>query len=166
LFVALALHTGARTGALLGLTWESVDLSRRTIDLGLARGKKRRARHLPINDTLLSLLTEAYQVRTSAWVVEYRSAQVASIRGGFRAACRRADLAGVTPHVLRHTAVTWMMQSGVPTTMIGKYAAMSSAMVEERYGHHSPNWLRQASEALGGFSRPNGRENESETIKN
>ena len=57
---------------------------------------------------------------------------------------------GVTPHILRHTAVTWMIMAGVPMAMVARYAAMSLNMVEKRYGHHSPDWLRQAAEALAG----------------
>ncbi len=152
LFVALALHTGHRAGAILGLTWDRVDLTLRLIDLGKGHGKKRRQRHLPINDALLPILVEAKKAATTPWVIEYRGKSVASIKTGFLASVRRAKLRGVTPHVLRHTAVTWMVQMEVPFPMIGHFVGMSVEMIERRYGHASPTWMRQASEALsGGF---------------
>jgi integrase len=152
LFIALALHTGARTGAILGLTWDRVDLAGRTIDMGAGRGKKRRARNLPVNDVLLPYLQDAHAAHTTQWVVEYRGARVGSVKTGFRATVTRAKLRGVTPHMLRHTAVTWMVQAGVPFPMIAAYAAMSLEMVEKRYGHASPDWMRAASDALTGAS--------------
>jgi integrase len=54
------------------------------------------------------------------------------------------------PHVLRHTAVTWMVQENVPMQMIARFAGVSVAMIEKRYGHHSPDYLRQAANALAG----------------
>ena len=120
------------------------------IDLGVSRGKKRRSRHLPINGALLPFLETAWASHTTTWVVEYRGAKVGSIKTGFRAAVQRAHLRDVTPHVLRHTAVTWMMQAGVPVEKIGSYAAMSTEMVERRYGHHSPEWMKEAADALAG----------------
>lgn len=149
-FIALALHTAARTGAILQLTWDRVDMARRTIDMGAARGKKRRARHLPINDALAPILAEAASGATSPWVIEHGGHPVASVATAFRAAARRAKVPGATPHVLRHTAVTWMVQGGVPMPMVAAYAAMSIQMVERVYGHHSPDWMRQAGEALSG----------------
>jgi integrase len=150
LFVAIALHTAARTGAILQLSWERVDLPTRRIDMGAARGKKRRARHLPINDALLPLLSEAREAATSKWVIEHGGGPVASVKTAFRSATQRADLPGVTPHMLRHTAVTWMVQAGVPMAMVAAYAAMSQQMVERVYGHHSPEWMQLAARALSG----------------
>lgn len=150
LFVALAIHTGARSGAILGLTWDRVDVPGRTIDMGDGRGKKRRARRVPINDVLLPYVQTAKASHTTQWVIEYRGEQVGSIKTGFRAATTRAKLRGVTPHILRHTAVTWMMQRNVPIAKIARYVAMSEEMVEKRYGHHSPEWMREASDAMTG----------------
>jgi integrase len=165
LFIALGLFTAARASAILGLTWDRVDLAARTIDLGAGHGHKRRQRNLPINALLLPLLTEAKEATTNRYVVEYRSGPLVSIKSGFRAACRRAGLKDVTPHVLRHTSVTHMIQRGVSFQVVAAYAAMSVRMVEERYGHHSPDYLREASDALTStFSRPSGRENELATI--
>jgi integrase len=148
-FIALALHTAARSGALLELTWERVDLAAGRINLGHGYGNKRRA-VVPINSALRPYLEEARQAATSAHVVEHGSGSVGSIKTGFRAAAKRACLDGISPHVLRHTAVTWLVMAGVPMPMVARYAAMSLQMVERRYGHHSPDWLRQAAEALSG----------------
>jgi integrase len=154
-FIALALYTAARAGALLQLTWDRVDLKRGTINLGESRGRKKRAT-VPIVDDLRAVLTPAAEAATSPFVIEYGGRPVASIKTGFRAAVRRAELSGVTPHVLRHTAATWMVQRNVPIGMIAAWLGNSEEMIRSVYGHHSPEWLKQAAAA---FSRPSGRGN-------
>lgn len=64
LFVLLGLHTGARTGAMLELTWDRVDLERRIVNYGVKAGGKPRS-VVPINDTLLPMLREARETATS-----------------------------------------------------------------------------------------------------
>ena len=51
LFVQLELGTAARSGAILELRWEQVDLEHGVIDFGRGTGNKRRA-VVPINDWL------------------------------------------------------------------------------------------------------------------
>jgi integrase len=148
-FIALALHTAARSAALLELTWDRVSLESGIIHLGEGHGNKRRG-IVPINSTLRPFLEEARRAATCSFVVEHGSKQVASIKTGFKAAARRAGVKDVSPHTLRHSAVTWMVMGGVPMPMVARYAAMSLQMVEKRYGHHSSDWLRQAAEALAG----------------
>lgn len=148
-FIALALHTAARTGALLELTWNQVDLVAGIIHLGHGSGNKRRG-IVPINDVLRPVLETARQAATCRYVIEHGSKPVGSVKTGFRAAARRAGIQGVSPHALRHTAVTWLVLAGVPMPMVARFAAMSLQMVERRYGHHSPEWLRQAAQALEG----------------
>jgi integrase len=47
--------------------------------------------------------------------VEFNGKPVASVKKGFRTAIGLAKLPGrVTPHTLRHTAATWLMQLGAP----------------------------------------------------
>lgn len=151
-FVNLALRTAARAGAILALTWDRVDLAGRRIDYnepGRERTRKGRAR-VPINDTLLEVLREAYEARTCEWVVEWGGGRVGSIKHGFASAARKAKLRGVTPHTLRHTAATWMAQAGVPLWEIAGYLGHSDArMVTEVYAHASPDFMSKASSALG-----------------
>jgi integrase len=147
MFLALALFTAARSGALLELTWDQVDLVGERIDLGQGTGRKRRA-HLPIAPDLLPVLREAKQISTSAYVVEYRGGRVRSVKTGVRCAVERAGLSGVTPNVMRHTAATWMMQRGVPTALVASFLGNTETMVREVYGHASPEWLREGIAAL------------------
>ena len=150
LFLALALHTAGRAGALLALRWDAVDLPARLLNLGGSVGNKGRA-VVPINDALLPLLTEAHRGRTSKWVIEHGSNQVGSVATGTRAAARRAGLPGVTPHILRHTAATWMAQAGVPMVQIARFLGhRTTATTESVYAKHGPEYLRCAAAALTG----------------
>lgn len=151
LFCTIALMTAARRGAILGLTWDRVDLDAGLIDFripGKAATRKRQVQ-TPINDTLRAALVEARRFSTCAHVVEWSGGPVASVRKGVAEAARRAGLSGVTPHVFRHTAVTWMMQAGVSMFDAASYAGMTAEMVEKVYGHHHPDHLRGAAKALG-----------------
>ncbi|MCQ8240571.1 tyrosine-type recombinase/integrase [Rhizosaccharibacter radicis] len=149
LFIALGLYTGARSGAILELTWQQVDFGAGLIHMGAGAGNKQRA-IVPISFPLRRELEKAAQSRTTDWVVEYRGDRVHLIRHGFRNAVAEAKLARVTPHTLRHTAATWMVQAGISFEMVAKFLGNTAKMVEKVYGHHSPDYLRQAADALGG----------------
>ena len=148
-FVALALHTAGRAGALLELTWDQVDMESGRIRLGDGSSNKRRAT-IPINAPLHAVLSDALEARTTNWVIEHGGKPISAIKTGFRNAARHAKLPGVTPHVLRHTAATWMVQARVPIADIARFLGNSEAMVEKVYGHHSDDYLRHAADALGG----------------
>jgi integrase len=76
-------------------------------------------------------------------------APVKSVKTGFRHAVKLAGLWGkVTPHTLRHTAATWLMQRGVPIWQAAGYLGMSAAMLERTYGHHHPDYMRGAAAAI------------------
>ena len=79
---------------------------------------------------------------------------MASVKTGFRRAASLAGLSGkVTPHTLRHTAATWLMQSGTDRWQAAGYLGMSVEMLEKVYGHHHPDHLQAAVAAIGNGSR-------------
>lgn len=151
LFIHIALHTAARKGAILGLQWHKIDMERRVIDFTTSSTQTRKRRtKVPINETLLAALQEADRVRTTDWVIEYGGGQIASIKHAFADSCQRAGISGVTPHTLRHTAATWMAQAAVPLWEIAGFLGHSSIqMVQDTYGHHHPDHLQRAAQALG-----------------
>jgi integrase len=127
LFILLALTTGARSGAILGLTWDRVDLERLTIDLRepnvidplTKRVRKNRA-IVPITELASAALVDARAGALSPHVIEWVGEPVANIRKGFMAAASRAGLSDVTPHTLRHTAASWATSSGENMELVAR----------------------------------------------
>jgi integrase len=79
--------------------------------------------------------------------MERRTDQVGQDR--VSAPVKLAELWGkVTPHTLRHTAATWLMQRGVPISQAAGYLGMSPMMIERTYGHHHPDYMRVAAAAI------------------
>jgi integrase len=149
LFLILALTTAARAGALLELTWDRVDLTRRLIYLTPAQpGRRIKGRAIvPINDSAYRALS-AINYRTGN-VIIWAGEPVASIKKLVATAAKAARLDGVSPHVLRHTAAVWMAESGVRMSEISQYLGHSSTAVTERiYARYSPEYLRTAASAL------------------
>lgn len=147
-FIMLALMTAARTGAILEATWDRVDWDKKTISFGRGHGNKRRAAGIPINPELLLILRGAKAVACSDYIVEFRGRRVKTVKTGFAAACDRAELVDVTPHVLRHTAATWATMDGVPLAQVARMLGDSEATVERIYAKHAPEYLRAATAAL------------------
>jgi integrase len=149
-FLAVCLYTAARSGAALQLTWDRVDLVAGLIDFGTVAGGKGRA-VVPMADRLRPYLIEAHKAATCPFVIEHGSRAVGSVKTGARAAARRAKVPGVSPHVLRHTAATWMAMKGVRIEEIARMLGHSDPRVTWRtYAKYSPDYLRDAVAALSG----------------
>jgi integrase len=152
LFILLGLYTGARKEAILSLRWSQVDLDGGRLDYntpGARRTNKRRAR-IPIPAKLLAHLQRARRRGVElGFVVNKGGNRIADIKRGFASACRRAGLEMVTPHTLRHTAATWLMQRGVKVWEASGFLGMSPETLQRVYGHHHPDYLKSAAEAFG-----------------
>ena len=69
--------------------------------------------------------------------------------GRGRTALREAGIEHATRHDLRHTCATWLMQAGVDRWQAAGYLGMSVEVLESTYGHHHPDHLRDAAQAIG-----------------
>jgi integrase len=147
LFIMLGLMTAARSGAILDATWDQVDLKRQTLNYGAGHGNKKRS-VVRLNPEMVTALQAAKHMACSNYVIEFRGKQVKTIKTGFAAACRRAGLAGVTPHILRHTAATWAVIDGRPLQEVAKLLGDSLATVERVYAKWSPEYLKDTVGAL------------------
>jgi integrase len=104
---------------------------------------------VPMNRRARRYLKVLRAAATCPHVIEWGGHRVLSIKKGFAAAVKAAKLKGVVPHTLRHTAASWMAQSGVPMFEISKYLGHSDTRItERRYAHLSPDYLRSASKVL------------------
>ena len=67
---------------------------------------------------------------------------------GFRDAVTAAGLDDdVTPHVLKDTCVTWLLQRGVDAWTVAGYTGTSVQTIQRVYGHHAAAHLAAAREA-------------------
>jgi integrase len=151
LFVVLAISTGARSGALLGLKWDRVDFDAKQIalaDPNRPRTKKGRAT-VPINRTALKALEEARSGALTPYVIEWGGQCVGSVKKGLKSAGTRCGLPWVTAHVFRHSAATWMAEAGRSMGEIAQFLGHSNSTLTERvYARFSPDYLRKSADAL------------------
>ena len=160
-FILIALYTGTRSKAVLRLRWEKnfragwVDLDagvihRRGVD-ETDTAKKRPPVRIP--DRLLPHLRRWKKMDEKIGlhlidVCHYHGKSIEKMRRSWPAIRERAGLGkDVIPHVLRHTCVTWLLQAGVSTWEVGGFVGMSEEMVRETYGHHSPDFQKNAASA-------------------
>lgn len=169
-FVLLGIYTGSRKARILGLRWSPsdegghVDLVGRIIYRKAAADpeSRKRAPKVRIHDRLLPWLRRwQYHdtVRGLDVICHWQGAEVDRLEKSWDTAVSAAGLPAVTPHVLRHTCTTWLLQSGVDIWEVAGFVGMSEATVRDVYGHHSPDFQKGA--ASGKPGRPGKRVNES-----
>jgi integrase len=146
-FIYLGLYTAARKNALETLKWEQVSFEQGTINLNPAgrRQTKKRRPIIPISAHLRPILQRMADERKSDWVLDHSG----DIRTTFERTVAAAGVEGVSPHILRHTAATWMVQAGVSFERVARFLGTTVAMVERVYGHHAPDFLQDAANGLG-----------------
>ncbi len=122
-FILVGLYTGTRSSAICGAAMipivgrGHVDLNQGVFYRGAIGRRQTKKRQPPVKlpPRLLAHMRRWARLGFARRaVVEWNGKPVRSVRKGFEAAVRAAKLdADVTPHVLRHTCATWLMQGGV-----------------------------------------------------
>jgi integrase len=152
LFILIGVYTGRRKEAILSLRWPQVDLAARTINFevsGRRRTNKKRG-IIPIPPRLLPHLRRARRRGAElGYVLHIDGERIADIKKGFAAACQRAGIEGVSPHTLKHTAATWLMQAGTDPWQAAGFLSTSVETLLRVYGHHHPNYQCEAAENIG-----------------
>jgi integrase len=167
-FMLIGLYTGTRAGAIASASpfraegKSHIDLER-GIFYRLAIGRRATAKRqtpVPLPRRLLAHLTRWARLGiANSHFVEWNGKPVLSVKTGFASGVRLAgldiSLGNVTPHTLRHTAATWLMQAAAPMWEAAGFLGMSEKTLRETYGHHHPDYLRGAANAVGTRRAPN-----------
>lgn len=150
LFAMLAVTTGGRKSAILQAKWDQVDFHRALLQLnpeGRRQNSKYRAT-VPLNDLILSSLSQAKQQAATSYIIEHKGAQLADIKKGIAAASRRSGVK-CHPHMFRHSAAVWMAEDRVPMSEIASYLGHRDINVTTRvYAKYHPDYLREAARSL------------------
>ncbi len=156
LFFLCALRTGLRSGELIGLRWEDVDLNEGLVHVrrSIVRGtegppKSNRFRQVPLADDLLDALAGVR--RESGPVFTNRTGDPLSwdaCRNALRRACRRAGLRNIGLHALRHTFASQLARQNVSLLFIQGFLGHSTMQMTQRYAHVPTAALRHVVQVL------------------
>lgn len=145
------LHTGLRQDELLSLTWDRVNMFRKTILIKETKNGKPKT--IPLNKTALGILESKAKVVSIRSKIVFHSKSGTKIdkhnlRRGFVIAMEKAGIEDFTFHGLRHTFATRLAQSGVDLYKISKLLGHKDIKTTQRYSHHCPESLRDGVEIL------------------
>lgn len=149
--VVFALHTGMRMGEILGITWEAVDLFRKTVVL--TKTKNAESRTVPLNRVVVNLLKQKNKVRSIRTNLVFHSQTMTAIDPhhlgrGFRVALKKANIQDFHFHDLRHTFATRLVQAGIDLYKVQRLLGHKSPVMTQRYAHHFTDSLRDGVEIL------------------
>ena len=160
-FILLGLYTGTRHATILALRWHpSADAGWLDADHGIIHRagaaekqtrKRRTAARMP--DRLLAHVRRwaamdlAKGPQTA--VIRYKGRPIERQQRGWDAVVKAAGLgADVTPHVLKHSATTWLLRSGMDLWDVSGLTSTSTKTLETVYGHHSPEFQKATAKAF------------------
>ena len=138
LLIRLAIVTGLRRGALLGLRWGDVVLDDDAPHVKVERTKNGDAHVSPITPDLVAEFKRMRRVRAGDADLIFVGKHLDrphDFRHGFNEACELAGLEGVTFHTLRHTSCSRLAQAGVDILAIAEHAGHRSLSMTRRYSH-------------------------------
>src|SRR5437899_3339096 len=141
--VSVALHSGMRLGEILNLRWRDLDFASGFI---LVRDSKNgESRHVPM-DTILFALFRAYPRRVGADLVFSSSSggRIVDVRTGFLNSCKRAGIADLHFHDLRHTFASQFVMAGGDLYILKEILGHKSLTMTQRYAHLSPTYKIKA----------------------
>lgn len=145
--VGLLLLTGARLRELLDAKWENVDIKRQSWLIPTSKTGK--PRHVPLSTAALAIIEQLPRFKDCPWLVPNPETRLpfVSIKHGWQRAIREARLPGLRLHDLRHSAASFMVNSGVDLFAVGKVLGHASYQSTQRYSHLANDTLLKAVEA-------------------
>lgn len=130
--VLFAISTGARAGEIYGLRWPSVSLKDGRVIFEKTKNNERRA--VPIAGRCLDLLTARSKIRRLDTDLIFPASRRA-IERAFRDALQVAKIEDFRFHDLRHSAASYLAQSGATTAEIAAVLGHKTLAMVKRYSH-------------------------------
>lgn len=155
-FLMIAFYTGARKGAIMDLEWNQVNFVKGEIDFlkeGGTQTTKKKAR-TPMAAQLQRHLRRRFrQFGSRSAYLFHRNyepfAPVKSVDTGFEKAAEISGLDDVTPHTLRHTRASLMIQNGMPMKVVSEILDMSIETLNKIYAHIAQDQLNEMAPWMG-----------------
>ncbi len=151
-FFIIGWYTGTRRAKICGLRWSMVNLKTGIMlrqPPGVPEPKNKKAPPVRMGQRLMAHLRRWKRMdgKNAEYIITYKGKPIRRPVRTWEKARKEAKLPSyVTPHVLRHTRATNMMQQRKDPWEASKALGMSLEMLSRVYGHHHPDWQRDVAE--------------------
>jgi len=144
-----ALATGLRQSNIHKLTWDQIDLARRTACIPGDKAKNGEDIHVSLSEFAAGILQR--QLGKHDELVFTRAGQPISQVNtkSWRDAVVRAGIHNFRWHDLRHTWASWLVQNGTPLYDLQEMGAWKSSDMVRRYAHLGPAQMVRHAEVVG-----------------
>jgi integrase len=139
--ILLLLLTGARRREVTRARWEDVDWEKRTLLVPVSKSGKPRT--IALNAAAIALLRTAASDSASPYIFP---TQLSGLFCPWNRIRRRAGLADVRLHDLRHSFASFLVNQGVSLYVVQNLLGHTQARMTQRYAHLAPQTLLDAAE--------------------
>ena len=145
--IRLLMLTGCRSGEVLSLRWEDVDLDRGELRLP---DSKTGARIVHLGDPAIAVLRGIQHREDSPWVIPglKRGTHLAFLHGPWRLILERAGIKNLRIHDLRHSFASGGLLVGEGLPMIGKLLGHNKVQTTARYAHLANDPVKSAANRI------------------
>lgn len=145
--VGLLLLTGARKRELLDARWDHITVERKSWHIPTS--KNGRGRHVPLSTAALAIIETLPRFQDCPWLVPNPATGLpfTDLKNSWSRAIRVAKLPGLRIHDLRHSAASFMVNSGIDLFAVGKVLGHANVASTSRYAHLANSTLLAAVEA-------------------
>ena len=151
-FFIIGWYTGSRRSVICGLKWSMIDFKTKIMQRkppGTKQPRNKQAPPVRMGSRLMTHLKRWKRMdgKKAEYLICYQGKRVKNpirIWNETREAAGMPDY--VTPHILRHTRATNMLQQRKDPVEASKALGMSLSMLMRVYGHHHPDWQKDVSE--------------------
>jgi integrase len=149
-FILLGLHTGSRRDSILSLTWDRIDFAAgvmRRRGYGETESRTKRTPPVRLAKRTLGFLRRWQRMDggRGKYVIHWGGKRIVRFGKVWDRVCKEAGVEA-TPHTLRHTRATWLMQAGINVWEAAGHLGMSAAILQKVYAKHSPDFQQLAAE--------------------
>ena len=137
-----SLATGLREQNVLRLRWQKVDLHRKVMWVASSDAKAKKPIGIPLNRDAMAVL-KAQKGKHPQWVFPNKDGLPfnRANNSGFQAAQKRAKIAPLSWHDLRHTWASWHAMAGTSLRTLMDLGGWTTIECVLRYAHLSPDHL-------------------------
>jgi len=135
---------GLRISELAGLKWSDVDLDERWLTV-LGKGDKER--RVPFGTYAQKALRSACASSDGGFVLTGKNGKALTVRTVHRIVTKlagRGGLDGVTPHVLRHSCATHLLERGASLKFIQEFLGHENMSTTQIYLTVSASWMKES----------------------